>query len=154
MADMLPRHYEHQVCSIARSLEVIGDRWTLLIVRDALRGVRRFEDFRARLGIAHNVLSDRLNRLTEAGVLGRRQYQSRPDRHEYELTRQGRDLWPVVMSLLLWGDRYLAPDGPPLLVLHRNCGGALTSQFTCGNCGAVMGPADTELAPGPGNPRD
>lgn len=150
---MLPRTYQHQVCSIARSLELIGDRWTLLIVRDALRGVRRFDDFRARLKVAHNVLSDRLSRLTEAGVLERRLYQERPDRYEYHLTQQGRDLWPVLMSLLLWGDRYLAPDGPPLLPLHRKCGGRLTPHFTCADCGAGLGPADVELTPGPGASR-
>jgi DNA-binding HxlR family transcriptional regulator len=147
---MLPRTYEHQVCSIARSLELIGDRWTLLIVRDALRGVRRFDDFRARLGVAHNVLSDRLSRLTEAGVFERRRYQERPDRYEYHLTRQGKDLWPVLMALLLWGDRYLAPDGPPLLALHRSCGGRLTPQLSCAECGAALGPGDVELTPGPG----
>ncbi len=147
---MLPRTYEDQVCSIARSLELIGDRWTLLIVRDAFRGVHRFDDFRARLGLAHNVLSDRLSRLTEARVFERRRYQQRPDRYEYHLTRQGKDLWPVLMSLLLWGDRYLAPDGPPLLPLHRSCGGRLTPQLTCADCGADLGPGDVELTPGPG----
>ena len=147
---MLPRAYEHQVCSVARSLELVGDRWTLLIVRDALRGVHRFDDFRARLGVAHNVLSDRLSRLTEVGVLERRRYQRRPDRYEYHLTQQGRDLWPVVMSLLLWGDRYLAADGPPKLALHRNCGGRLTPQLTCADCGASLAYGDVELTPGPG----
>jgi DNA-binding HxlR family transcriptional regulator len=149
---MLPRTYEDQVCSVARSLEVVGDRWTLLIVRDAMKGARRFEDFRARLGVAHNVLSDRLGRLAEAGVLERRQYQQRPDRYEYLLTQQGRDLWPVVMSLLLWGDRYLAPDGPPQLALHRGCGGHLTTQLTCADCGASLGLGDVKLEPGPGTP--
>lgn len=147
---MLPRTYEHQVCSIARSLELIGDRWTLLIVRDAFRGVHRFDDFRAGLGLAHNVLSDRLSRLTEAGVFERRRYQERPDRYEYHLARQGKDLWPVLMSLLMWGDRYLAPDGPPLLPLHRNCGGRLTEQLSCADCGAGLGPGDVELTAGPG----
>jgi DNA-binding HxlR family transcriptional regulator len=147
---MLPRTYEHQVCSIARSLELIGDRWTLLIVRDAFRDVHRFDDFRARLGVAHNVLSDRLSRLTEAGVLERRRYQERPDRYDYHLTRQGKDLWPVLMSLLLWGDRYLAAGGPPLLALHRSCGGRLTPQLTCADCGVALGPAEVELTPGPG----
>jgi DNA-binding HxlR family transcriptional regulator len=150
MAGMLPRTYEQQVCSVARSLELIGDRWTLLIVRDALRGIRRFDDFRAQLGVAHNVLSDRLSRLTEAGVLERRRYQERPDRYEYHLTQQGRDLWPVVMSLLVWGDSYLAPDGPPKRALHRNCGGRLTPQLTCADCGAALGYGDVELKPGPG----
>jgi DNA-binding HxlR family transcriptional regulator len=151
MAVMLPRTYEHQVCSVARSLELVGDRWTLLIVRDALRGIRRFDDFRAQLGVAHNVLSDRLSRLTEAGILERRRYQERPDRYEYHLTQQGRDLWPVVMSLLVWGDNYLAPDGPPKLALHRNCGGHLTPQLTCADCGAALGYGDVELKPGPGS---
>jgi DNA-binding HxlR family transcriptional regulator len=150
---MLPRLYEHQVCSIARTLEVIGDRWTLLIVRDAFRGVRRFEDFRTRLDVAHNVLSNRLSRLTEVGVLERRQYQSRPDRHEYRLTEQGQDLWPVVMSLLMWGDRYIAPSGPPLLTLHRGCGGRLTPLFTCAECGASLGSADVDLVCGLSSPK-
>src|SRR5919197_2789550 len=117
---MLPRTYEGQVCSIARSLEVVGERWTLLIVRDALRGTRRFEDFRTNLGIAHNVLSDRLAKLCEAGVVERRLYQHRPDRYEYHVTPAGVDLWPAIMSLLLWGDRHRPdPDGPPMLVFHR-----------------------------------
>ncbi|BAX91459.1 winged helix-turn-helix transcriptional regulator [Mycobacterium shigaense] len=148
---MLPRAYEHQVCSIARSLELIGDRWTLLIVRDALRGVSRFDDFRARLGLAHNVLSDRLSRLTQAGVFERRRYQQRPDRYDYHLTQQGRDLWPVLMSLLLWGDRYLAPDGPPVLSLHRDCGGRLTAQLTCAECGDTLRHGDIVLTSGPGS---
>lgn len=151
MADMLPRIYEHQVCSIARTLELVGDRWTLLIVRDALRGVRRFDDFRTKLGLAQNVLSDRLSRLTEAGVLERHRYQERPDRYEYHLTQQGKDLWPALMSMLLWGDRYLAPDGPPLLVTHRDCGGRLTEHLTCAECGASLGYGDVETAPGPGS---
>jgi DNA-binding HxlR family transcriptional regulator len=147
---MLPRSYEGQVCSIARALEVVGDRWTLLVVRDALRNTRRFEDFRARLGIAHNVLSDRLARLVEAGVLQRELYQTRPDRYEYRLTQQGLDLWPVLMSLLMWGDSYRSPDGPPLLTRHHGCGGRLTPNFACDACGATLGPADVELLPGPG----
>lgn len=138
------------MCSIARTLEIVGDRWTLLIVRDALRGVRRFEDFRTRLGIAHNVLADRLSRLCAAGILQRSLYQRRPDRYEYEVTEQGLELWPVIMSLLMWGDRHLAPDGPPLLTLHRGCGGRLTPLFTCSDCGACLGPEDVELRQGPG----
>jgi DNA-binding HxlR family transcriptional regulator len=142
---VLPRTYQGQTCSIARTLEVVGDRWTLLIVRDALRGIRRFEDFRTRLGIAHNVLTDRLTRLTEAGIAERCQYQTHPDRYEYVLTKQGLDLWPVIMSLLLYGDRYHAPDGPPLLTTHRDCGGRLTARFVCGTCGSSLGPGDVEL---------
>jgi DNA-binding HxlR family transcriptional regulator len=150
---VLPRTYEGQNCSIARTLEIVGERWTLLVVRDVLRGSHRFEDFRTSLGIAHNVLSDRLARLTEAGVLERRQYQTRPDRFEYHITERGLDLWPIVMSLLLYGDRYHAPDGPPLLTTHHGCGGRLTPRFTCDSCGASLGPADVDLADGPGNRR-
>jgi DNA-binding HxlR family transcriptional regulator len=148
---VLPRTYTQQRCSIARALEVVGVRWTLLIVRDALRGTSRFEDFRKSLGIAHNVLSERLARLTEEGVLERRRYQTRPDRYAYHATEKAADLWPVVMSLLLWGDRYLAPDGPPLLTRHQGCGGALTPALTCAGCGTSLGPADVELLPGPGS---
>ncbi|SDL93203.1 winged helix-turn-helix transcriptional regulator [Nonomuraea jiangxiensis] len=147
---MLPRTYEGQVCSIARTLEVVGERWSLLIMRDALRGTRRFEDFRAALGIAHNILSDRLGKLCEAGILERCLYQTRPDRYEYRVTSAGLDLWPVIMSLLLWGDQHRAPDGPPLLVLHRGCGGPLQPGLTCGRCGKPLGPLDCDMEPGPG----
>jgi len=142
---MLPRTYERQACSVARTLGLVGDRWTLLVIRDALQGVRRFEAFRTGLGIAHNVLADRLTRLCAAGILERRRYQRKPDRYEYLLTGKGRDLWPVVMSLLLWGDKYLAPDGPPVLVLHRGCGGRLTPALTCGDCRVPLGPHNVEV---------
>src|SRR5882762_4085093 len=120
---MLPRTYDSQVCSVARALETVGDRWTMLIVRDVMLGFRRFDDFQRHLGIARNTLTDRLSRLVEEGILERRRYQERPERHEYRLTRKGIDLWPVVVSLLKWGDRYLAPDGPPRVLRHRDCGG-------------------------------
>lgn len=138
------------MCSVARTLELVGDRWTLLVLRDALGGVRRFEDFRTRLGVAHNVLADRLARLTEAGILDRRLYQTRPDRYDYHVTERGLDLWPVIASLLLWGDRYAAPDGPPVLVVHRGCGGRMEIGLTCSKCGAPLGPYDTDSLPGPG----
>jgi DNA-binding HxlR family transcriptional regulator len=144
---MLPRTYEHQRCSIARTLGVVGDRWTLLLIRDALQGVSRFEVFRTRLGIAHNVLTDRLNRLCAAGILERKPYQKKPDRYEYHLTGRGRDLWPIVMSLLLWGDKHLSPDGPPVLVRHRGCGGQLTSALACSDCHASLGPDNVEVIP-------
>src|SRR5688500_9730788 len=97
---MLPRTYEDQNCSVARALEVLGDRWTLLVVRDAFLGVRRFDDFQRSLGIARNVLADRLGRLVDEGVLERRRYQERPERFEYRLTPKGLDLLPVTMSLM------------------------------------------------------
>src|SRR3954468_24871940 len=129
---MLNRTYENQVCSAARALEIVGERWTLLILRDALLGVRRFDDFQASLGIARNVLADRLARPVDAGVLEKRAYSERPPRHEYRLTDKGRDLWPLVHSLARWGDRHDAPpDGPPMLFVHRDCGGAVSDHRIC-----------------------
>jgi DNA-binding HxlR family transcriptional regulator len=133
---VLPHTYDSQVCSAARTLEVVGERWTLLIVRDALLGIRRFEDFQRSLGIARNVLTDRLNRLVEEGVLERRAYSEA--RHEYRLTDSGRDLWPVVHALVTWGDRHHAPDGPPRRFEHRDCGGEVTDRRTCARCGAEL----------------
>jgi DNA-binding HxlR family transcriptional regulator len=148
---MLPRTYETQVCSIARALEVLGDRWTLLVLRDAFMRVRRFADFQRNLGVARNVLTDRLNRLVEDGVLKRVPYQERPVRFEYRLTEKGIDLWPVIMTLLQWGDRYyLEDDGAPVVVRHRDCGGAITSHLTCDKCGAELGPRNVVAEPGPG----
>lgn len=147
---MLPRAYASQNCSIARALEVVGDRWTMLVIRSAFDGIRRFDDFQDDLGIARNVLTDRLNRLCDEGILRRRLYQERPARFEYRLTRKGVELWPAMMLLLLWGDRHYAEDGPPLVVCHRGCGGRLTPTLTCSDCGAPLGPGDVVAAPGPG----
>src|SRR5262249_8199804 len=106
-------------CSIARTLEVVGEWWTLLILRDAFLGIGRFDDFQRRLGIARNVLTDRLQRLVEHGILERHRYQERPERFEYRLTAKGQDLHPVILSLLRWGDRWTAgEEGPPLLLEH------------------------------------
>ena len=151
---MLPRTYETQVCSIARTLETIGDRWTLLILRDTFLGMRRFEDFQRDLGVARNVLSDRLARLVDDGVLERRPYQERPERFEYRLTEKGIDLWPVLVSLMKWGDRH-APEeaGPPMLVLHRGCGGEVDARFICSDCGEPVDARSAEARPGPGSPR-
>jgi DNA-binding HxlR family transcriptional regulator len=148
---MLPRTYETQNCSIARALEVLGDRWTILVMRDAFMRVRRFDDFQRNLGVARNVLTDRLGRLVEEGILQRVRYQDRPARFEYRLTDKGLELWPVMMTLLQWGDRYYAAsDGPPVSVRHRDCGGEVTSHLTCAKCGAELGPRDAVAAPGPG----
>jgi DNA-binding HxlR family transcriptional regulator len=144
---MLGNTYEGQVCSVARSLEVIGERWTILIIRDAFRGVRRFDDFQRGLGIARNVLQNRLERLVEEGILKRVRYQERPDRYEYRLTDMGLDLWPVVVSLLHWGDKHLAPDGPPLTLEHRGCGGNVNDRRICDECGALLGPRDVRAVP-------
>ena len=148
---MLPRTYDDQTCSVARALEVLGDRWTLLVIRDAFLGVRRFDDFQRRLGVARNVLSDRLQRLTEEGLLERHRYQERPERFEYRLTEKGIDLWPTVITLMKWGDRYYAPpEGPPRVVRHRECGGEVTAHLTCDKCGASMTAREVFSEPGPG----
>ena len=140
---MLHNTYAGQRCSIARTLEVVGERWTVLILRDAFLGVRRFDDFQRSLGIARNVLTTRLQRLVDAGVLERRRYQERPERFEYRLTEMGRDLFPAVVALMRFGDRHLAGDeGPPLVLEHRDCGGVVSDWATCADCGATLGARD------------
>ena len=143
---MLHNTYAGQHCSVARALEIVGERWTLLILRDAFLGVRRFDDFQRSLGVARNVLNTRLQRLVEAGLLERARYQERPERFEYRLTPMGVDLWPTVHALMLWGDRYLAGDeGPPMRAEHRGCGGELTDRRTCAACGAELEASDVQL---------
>jgi DNA-binding HxlR family transcriptional regulator len=146
---VLPRTYNTQVCSVARALEAIGDRWTMLVIRDVFLGVRRFEDFQRDLGIARNVLADRLSRLVDEGILERRRYQEKPERFEYRLTEKGAALWPVLVSLMKWGDRYAAPDGQPTLILHRDCGGEVDERFRCTACGADVEARTAEARPGP-----
>lgn len=149
---VLGRDYRRQNCSVARALEVVGERWTLLIVRDAFLGVTRFDRFAERLGIAPNVLARRLETLVEAEVLERRAYSEAPLRHEYVLTARGRELFPVIMALLGWGDAHLAPHGEPVLVTHRGCGGRLRGT-RCASCGADVGAEDAEWRWGPGSGR-
>jgi DNA-binding HxlR family transcriptional regulator len=115
---MLKRDYAGQQCSIARALEIVGERWTLLIVRDALAGLRRFEEFQESLGIARNVLTDRLNRLVDEGILRRVRYSDRPERFEYRLTSKGRDLTIALTGLMQWGDKYVS-DKPPVILRRR-----------------------------------
>jgi len=147
---MLGRTYDDQICSIARALEVLGERWTLLIVRDALLGLRRFDDFQRSLGIARNVLTDRLGRLVEAGVLERVRYHDRPPRYEYELTATGRDLTVPLIALMHWGDRHLATAaGPPRLTRHHDCGGDLLVTLACTSCGERVDPGHMDVLPGP-----
>ena len=148
---MLPRTYSEQNCSIARSLEVVGERWTLLILRDAFLGVRRFDDFQRDLGVARNVLSDRLQRLVDEGLLVRERYQERPERFEYRLSDKGIDLWPAIIALMKWGDEYyLPPEGRPRIVRHRECGGEVTLHLTCDRCDANLTARDVSSEPGPG----
>jgi DNA-binding HxlR family transcriptional regulator len=151
---MLGRGYDNQVCSVAGTLEIVGERWTLLILRDAFLGVRRFDDFQRDLGIARNILQARLERLVEEGILARRPYQERPPRHEYRLTEKGIDLWPVIVALMKWGDRHLYPDGPPVLMEHRDCGGEVDDRRVCTSCGALLEARDVRPRRGPGSAPD
>ncbi len=112
---MLNRDYKDQDCSIARALEVVGERWTLLIVRDALLGLRRFDQFQESLGIARNVLTDRLNRLVEEGILTRVRYSEKPERYEYRLTGKGKDLLVPLTALRQWGDEHISTKPPRVL---------------------------------------
>jgi DNA-binding HxlR family transcriptional regulator len=148
---MLQRDYPDQVCSIARSLEVVGERWTLLILRDAMIGAERFEDFQESLGIATNVLTNRLKLLCDERVLERLPDEKRPGRPRYVLTDKGRELAPLLIVLIKWGDRhYPAPGGPPRLTLHSGCGGNVGPDFRCERCGQRVARGEIELQPGPG----
>jgi len=148
---VLQRDYPDQVCSIARSLEVIGERWTLLILRDALLGLTRFEEFQDSLGIASNVLTNRLRLLCDEDVLERVADAERPGRPKYELTDKGLELGPALIVLMKWGDRhYPTPDGPPRLTLHVGCGGNVGADFRCDRCGKPVLPGEFELPLGPG----
>jgi DNA-binding HxlR family transcriptional regulator len=136
---VLHNTYAGQTCSVARTLELVGERWTLLILRDAFLGVRRFDDFQRSLGIARNVLNTRLQRLCDSGLLERRLYQERPERYEYRLTEMGLDLWPSIRALMEFGDTHLAGDeGPPMLIEHRDCGGAVNGRGICERCGETL----------------
>lgn len=137
-------------CSVARTLDVVGDKWTLLVLRDAFYGVRRFEDFTRDLGVARNVLTDRLTRLVRTGVLDRRQYQQHPPRFEYRLTAKGRDLFPVVVSLMHWGDTWAgADDDAPLDLVHRDCGHRTHAVAVCARCGDELTPFNVTVDPLP-----
>lgn len=149
---MLDRDYPDQVCSIARALEVIGQRWSLLILRDVFLGRCRFDEICASTGITRSVLTARLGHLVEEGVLARRQYQQRPERFEYHLTEKGVALLPVLAHLMRWGDRYYAePGGPPMLLEHRDCGGQLQDALCCDRCDKALGAADIRARRTAGN---
>jgi DNA-binding HxlR family transcriptional regulator len=152
---MLGRTYESEVCSIARALEVVGERWSVLIVRNALfAGSTRFTDFQRSLGIAPNVLKTRLDGFVDAGIMRRQQYSKQPDLYEYVLTDKGRDLAPALIALTEWGDRWAAPDGPPILYRHSTCGAEVSHEVVCGTCGRVEDLAQVQALPGPGMPAD
>jgi len=138
-------------CSVARAVDAVGQRWTPLILRDLFAGMTRFEDIRRDLGIASNILAARLDDLERHGVVERRQYQSAPVRHEYVLTAKGRDLYPVIATLLAWGDKWLAESaGPPALTVHADCGHVTTAKTVCAECGGELNADNAISAAGPG----
>lgn len=142
--------FEAMNCSVAQCLEVVGEWWSMLIVRDAFLGVRRFDQFQSRLGISRNILTNRLTSLVEAGVLEKVPYQERPLRHEYRLTDKGRDLWPVLTTMREWGDKWAAPDGAPLELVHAGCGEVMAMSHTCSACGEPVDSRSVRARPGPG----
>ncbi|HEX3613855.1 MAG TPA: helix-turn-helix domain-containing protein [Sporichthyaceae bacterium] len=121
-------------CSVARTWAVIGERWTMLVLRECFRGETRYDHFRSKLGLGNNVLNDRLRLLTEEGILERVVYQQSPARHEYRLTKKGQDLYPVLLSLVSWGDTY-KNDVAPMQLSHRPCGHQTVPRMTCSHCG-------------------
>jgi DNA-binding HxlR family transcriptional regulator len=139
---VLNREYPTQYCPVASTLEIIGERWTILILRDVFMGIRRFEDLQRSLGVARNILQDRLERLVENGILNKRPYQERPVRNEYRLTEKGADLWPVLVSLLKWGDRYALEGERPIILQHRACAGELDDRRRCVECGVDVSVSD------------
>lgn len=151
---MLRRNYESQRCSIARSLEAIGERWSLLIVRSIFLDVHRFEALVEELGIARNVLTSRLQHLVDEGILERVPYQQRPVRYEYRTTPKGEQLFPVVLHLMRWGDtHYGEPTGVPRIVEHTGCGGRPDNQLGCDRCGEPLTLLNTNSFPGPSDRR-
>ena len=138
-------------CSIAATLAAVGDRWTLLILRDLFRGVRRFERLHRDLGIARNLLTDRLKKLVDMGIVLRVPYQDRPVRNEYRLTAKGIDLSPALVALMGWGDRWYAADGPPTVLVHDACGTPLDQAVSCPHCHEAVGPTHIRSRPGPGS---
>jgi DNA-binding HxlR family transcriptional regulator len=145
LGSMLGKDYDRQDCSLARALEVIGERWTLLIVRDAFYGVRRFNEFQAHLDIPKAVLADRLSGLAENGILERRPDPQHAGRHLYELTEAGRDLWPVLYALLVWGGRHRSPNSR--VFKHAACGTMLDDGGFCPQCGVAPAPEDIVMEP-------
>lgn len=151
-ADRVPyRPFTDQNCSIASSLEVLGERWTLLVMREVLFGRRRFADIRRHVGVAPNILSDRLQTLVEHGLLERRLYSEHPEAHEYLPTRKGRDVNPVIVALVQWGDRYAAPPaGPPRVLVHTACGHDAHPELRCAHCHEKIKSHELRVRPGPG----
>lgn len=136
-------------CSVARTLSIIGDRWTLLIIRNGFLGTRRFADFQSQLGMTKHLLSGRLKRLVDVGVFKKVSYQQ--DRYEYRFTDKGRALYPVLLAMTAWGDAWLDEGkGAPLLYVHKGCGKQMTPTMSCSECGEPVTAHDVIVGPGPG----
>jgi DNA-binding HxlR family transcriptional regulator len=149
---VLGRTYDRENCSAARTLEIVGERWSLLILRDAMfAGSTRFTEFQRGLGIAPNTLSSRLDRFMEAGLMRTRPLTDDRETREYVLTRKGLDLQPVIIALTEWGDRYAASQGPPIIYQHEGCGGRIHQRLSCEDCDAEAPPAQVGTRPGPGH---
>jgi DNA-binding HxlR family transcriptional regulator len=152
---MLGNTYDSQVCSIARALELVGERWSLLILRNALfAGSTRYGEFQRSLGVATNILKDRLDGFVDAGIMERRPSGDRAGQPEYVLTAKGRDFAPALIALTEWGDRWAAPDGPPIRYRHGTCGSEVTVEARCAACGRLHDFDDVQGLPGPGMPAD
>lgn len=152
---MLGKTYDFEVCSIARALEMVGERWSLLIIRDALfAGSTRYSDFQRTLGVATNILKARLDGFVDAGIMRRQPYSEQPVQYAYLLTDKGRELAPTLLALSAWGDRWAAPDGPPMVYHHAACGSAVTPRVTCATCGDLEDSAEIRAVPGPGMPAE
>ncbi len=141
--------YDNLDCSVARTLEHIGERWTFMVLRDAFYGVRRFDDFQASLGVARNILTKRLTKLVDAGIMRKERYQEHPPRYEYRLTEKGRELVPVLTSLLAWGDKWETESEPPVRLIHPTCANVLHSQTVCSECGGEINVFNLRLDPVP-----
>ena len=153
---MLGKRYDDQICSIARALELVGERWSLLILRNALfAGSTRYGEFQRSLGIATNVLEDRLDGFVEAGIMERRRsLRGSTEFDAYALTEKGRSFAPVLIALTQWGDRWAAPDGPPILYRHDGCESTVTVGMHCASCGPIDVADEIHATPGPGMPAD
>ena len=144
------RDFPRDDCAIAAALTHLGDRWTLLVLREAFFGVRRFEQLRRNTGAARNILADRLKRLVEAGILRRERYGDRPPRHEYRLTEKGLELYPVIVALAQWGARWGELDlGAAIELQHRACGAVVQPALTCPECGEAIDARSMRALPGP-----
>ena len=145
---------EDEQCSLARTVAVIGDRWSLLVLRECFLRIRRFEEFQSRLSITRHLLADRLKKFVKFGVLRKVKYQDRPARYEYILTQRGLDLYPIVMSIVHWGDTHMVDErGRPLLHQHKSCGKDFDPVMICSECGEPLNAKQVHTHPGPGAPK-